>query len=541
MISDITLEDAFPYEKARLGQLECVHEAYDAFNNGKHYVLLDAGTGFGKSGVARTLADYCSTVLGYSTFLLTNTKMLQDQYDEECSINKFGVKYNVGKGRSNFYCILNDKPCTEGECKMKQPDDVMKCPYGMHNNDPINNGGCPYWVNKASTIQSDVAILNYNVLLSDLAYVGHYGHRELMIADEAHNIENKIMGEITISLTESSLNKMLDFKFSDRDFKNTSIKYWLDRIEELILNARLREDNYEDFGINQKDLESLKSMREGLEWKHSEIENNPTEWVVCPNPFQRNISIKPIKISKWTVSKLFDASDYHLLMSGTFIDYRQYCSDLGIDLDDVHYIKAESSFDMVRNNPVKECYVGSMSFKHKNRTLPKTIPVINKIMKAHEGESGLIHAHSREFSKYIMQNIDSDRLMTYDEYNKTEQIKIFEENEDKVMVSYSLQEGLNLPYDGIRFQVFYKVPYPFLGDNQIKARMEKDPNWYNVKTVQTIIQSWGRGMRAEDDYCMNYLLDKSFQNIVYGEKFRRLLPDEFKEAVLWQGTQSTLV
>lgn len=535
------IDDLFKYPSYRMGQKEAIHNIWEAMHdNDKHYVFLDAPTGFGKSPVAYNIADASVVLNNHNVYLLTATKMLQNQYVIECD-NDNHVSYSVGLGRGNFYCGLNDNPCTDGECKRKDPDEKFSCPYGMRNNNPMDNGGCEYWACKGRTIASDVAILNYNVLMSDLAYVGHYGHRDLMIADEAHNIESKIMNEISISLSERTLNKQLGFTFKDKDFDELSIKYWLDKINILIGNCELRIDNHQDFGLNQKGLDSLISLKGDLEWKYSEIENNPREWVVCPNKFQRNISIKPIKIKKWAYNKLFSASDYHVLMSGTFIDYEQFCNDLGINIDDTAYVRAESSFDMVTHNPIKEAYCGSMGYSSKQRTLPATIPVIKSILDKHEGECGLIHANSMEFTKYIMNNINSDRLITYDSLNKDSMINEFKDSDDKVMVSYSLQEGLNLPYDGIRFQVFYKVPYPFLGDNQIKARLKLDPNWYNMKTVQIIIQAWGRGMRAEDDYCMNYLLDSNFKNVIYGNRFRHLLPNEFKEAVLLQNGQSTLV
>ena len=131
-----------------------------------------------------------------------------------------------------------------------------------------------------------------------------------------------------------------------------------------------------------------------------------------------------------------------------------------------------------------------------------------------------------------MNNINDSRLLSYSSSKeKTSAIEYFKESDDLIMVSYSMTEGVDLPYDGIRFQVFYKIPYLSLADNQIKARLRVDPNWYNVKTMQTLLQAWGRGMRADDDYCKNYIIDSSINRILHDSSFEHLVPTEFREAI----------
>ena len=98
---------------------------------------------------------------------------------------------------------------------------------------------------------------------------------------------------------------------------------------------------------------------------------------------------------------------------------------------------------------------------------------------------------------------------------------------NEVIVAYSLEEGVDLPYDNISFQIIFKTPYPFLGDPQVRARKEADKDWYTIETIRKLVQIQGRGMRAEDDSCTNYVLDSSFKGIIRN----RLCPVEFKECV----------
>ena len=96
-----------------------------------------------------------------------------------------------------------------------------------------------------------------------------------------------------------------------------------------------------------------------------------------------------------------------------------------------------------------------------------------------------------------------------------------------VIVAYSLEEGVDLPYDNISFQIIFKVPYPYLGDPQVRARKEADKDWYIIETLRKLVQTQGRGMRAEDDSCKNYVLDSSFKGIIRN----KLCPNEFRECV----------
>ena len=95
-----------------------------------------------------------------------------------------------------------------------------------------------------------------------------------------------------------------------------------------------------------------------------------------------------------------------------------------------------------------------------------------------------------------------------------------------------MSEGVDLPYDKCRFQVIYKIPFPYLGDLQIKSRQQKDRRWYAYKTVMTLMQAYGRGMRAEDDSCYTYILDSDINMLLKSPLYRSLISDYFKEAVV---------
>lgn len=141
----------------------------------------------------------------------------------------------------------------------------------------------------------------------------------------------------------------------------------------------------------------------------------------------------------------------------------------------------------------------------------------------------LVHnCHTYKIAHYIQENIDprfKERIVLHDSENRAEILKIFmETNEPKVLVTPSMTEGVDLKDDLARFVVIVKLPYMYLGDKQIKKRMEIDPEWYRWKTALTLIQAAGRGVRHEKDFCTIYIMDSQFgyflkQNMKFFPKY----------------------
>lgn len=520
--------DYFPYEKFRPYQKDVITQIIEALENDFKYIIVDAPTGFGKSAVVQTINDFLVNEYHHSSYILTATKNLQKQYWEQCK-DDYHTDYRMVFGRSNYGCLVNGNSCDYGECKLSSANNKYKCMYGMVNGNPLKNGGCNYWKAKSENIQSETSIMNYNVLMTDLQYVRHYGGRSLMFCDEAHNIEHKIMNEVSIRFTERQMKKWFDISLTPL-FNNTDIEFWKGFIHDLIqLSSDIiekAETHYTD--LTQDNVEKLKRFKDSLRRKLYQIKFGKTEWIVCPNEREKSIEIKPISIEGFVDQCLLDESNIVIFLSGSFIKVSQWAKELGLDDFPMEHIKTKSSFDMQTNNPIHRRWVGNMGMRYKSKTLPKMVKEVQKILHEHEGQCGIIHCHSKENAEYLLQNVPSGRLISYStSAEKDKQLKIFEESNNLVMLGYSLEEGVDLPYDNIRFQIFLKTPYANLGDNQIRARMKKDKDWYQINTARKIVQAWGRGMRAEDDYCDNYLLDTGFNSIIK----QWFMPDEFVEAI----------
>jgi Rad3-related DNA helicase len=74
-----------------------------------------------------------------------------------------------------------------------------------------------------------------------------------------------------------------------------------------------------------------------------------------------------------------------------------------------------------------------------------------------------------------------------------------------------------------------KCPYPFENE-QIKARRERDYQWYYNNIGIKITQGSGRTMRAKDDWTMNYLIDPGFDNFIFG-RGSKFIPNYIKKSM----------
>lgn len=527
--------EEFPFPSPREGQLEIIVRLNEAIEQGYPYLILEAGTGTGKSAVATTLAR-----MYQPAYILTMTKQLQSQYAAE-----FG--YPLVKGRGNFACLDSnlDLSCDMGTCQTTPSSQEFSCDYGVTKS-PFEGGyafqdafgapiyfrsqdHCPYWEQKAESAESNITLMNYDYALLELNYVKHFGKRQLMVLDEAHNLEDKLMRRLEVNLSRQRLEK---------DVRKTiprSMMAYKEPVEWILFLESLY-DAYAELSVkempkNQADRVTSTKLR--LSELLNNLEDQPENWVVDAD--HAGVSFKPLRVDGYTENRLFQYADTCLFMSATILDKELFSRWLGLEPDEVFYLEVPSPFP-AGNRPVHMNLAGKMSQRLIKRTAPKTIPILEKIIKHHKYEKGLIHTHNYKCQQYIMNQLNSSRLIGHNSQNREYALYEFEKTQEpRILVSPSMSEGVDLPYEQCQFQVIYKIPFPYLGDPQVNERRKQDPRWYAYKTVITLLQAYGRGMRAEDDYCETYILDGNIRMLLTGKMYRNLIPRFFKEAIVRNG------
>lgn len=532
------VKEAFPFDKPRTDQLETISEIQYAISKGFKYIILEAGTGTGKSVIAAT-----SALLQENSYILTKTKQLQKQYLED--FEEHGFK--EVKGRQNFDCKVIRDNCENGKCKI---DDDYDCSYGITKSKSKgwgiayeylywkSNAHCKYYQQKIDGLKCPHIITNYAYALVELNHVEDFRKRDLLVLDEAHNVESILMDHLTLKLEREELKKNVGINLSKESINDLKKgpSYWI-KFAERILNkyeteyynlSEVVKNSGKDLFYLQSKIYTLKNNIDDIKFFIKQVKKYPDEWTMEYNAKNLNVSFKPIKIDRYAKDVLFRYGKTCLFMSATILDYKQFTKDLGINEDEVYAIRRKSPFDISRH-PIYNNESVNMRSDNLAVNMYETIPIINKILNKHPKDKGVIHSISYNCKNFINEEIANKRFITHDSKNREKIIKEFKETASpKVLISPSINEGVDLPYDDCRFQIIYKVPYPNL-NKQVKARKERDEDWYFYKTAIYLLQTYGRGMRAEDDSCVTYIVDSRLTNFIY--KNRRLIPDYFIDAI----------
>ena len=153
------------------------------------------------------------------------------------------------------------------------------------------------------------------------------------------------------------------------------------------------------------------------------------------------------------------------------------------------------------------------------------------IFNQHKNQKGVVHTSSFENANIIREKFQENyNIITYDSINRLAIIDYFvHEEKPSILVGPSLTEGLNLYDDLCRFQVIFKLPFPSLADNWQKILFEKFPEIYHNSTLTTILQSLGRGIRHEADWCTTYIIDGTFS--YFSKSNREFIPDFIYERI----------
>lgn len=202
-------------------------------------------------------------------------------------------------------------------------------------------------------------------------------------------------------------------------------------------------------------------------------------------------------------------------------------------------ITVPSSFPKERR-PIHIHPVAEMTRKNKDNAYPLVATALSKVLLRHPNDRILVHTVSYDLNRFLVSSLSSEssRLVTYNSsQEKQRAIDRYIYTPSSVLLAPSLDRGIDLPGDDCRVIVICKIPFPSLGDKQVAAKLYSEGGqlWYSVKTVRSLVQMSGRGMRSEDDYCDTYILDASFISQIW-RRHKNLLPNWWKEAINMQAT-----
>jgi ATP-dependent DNA helicase DinG len=537
-MSNFDWKTLFPYRQVREQQSHAIESILEHFGNGGRFYALEAGTGVGKSAigltVARVLAHTAPIPEGYTAgaYFLTTQKMLQEQYIKDFS--KHGM-CSI-KSAANYQCGYRKViSCAEGQNELKTLDSES-------NQWKACNFGCVYRAEKQAFLESQLSVTNFSYMLTDANYGGKVKPRQLLVIDEAHNVETELSKFIEITVSEKFSKDVLHLNFPDlqthlKAYSWICESYW-PKLDSHLKHMQKTLDQYQKLKENLDQFASLSKQLKLMETHHQKIKqfielHDQNNWVfemlTSEQMGYRKFSFKPIDVSHFAEQYLFRLGHQVLFMSATLLSADKFAESLGVQDRGFASTGIPSPFP-VENRPIVFAPMGKMAASSIDSTLPSMAKAIESILDQHKNEKGIIHTHSYKVSNYLKKNVRSKRLLFTDSDNRDQILKRHLSGKTPtVLVSPSMTEGVDLEGDASRFQVICKIPFPYLGDKLVSKRMHRWDWWYPFQTAKTIIQSVGRSIRSSEDKAVTYILDSDWERF-YG-KNKELFPMDFRKCV----------
>ena len=351
----------------RASQVRLINKINYAIQKGYKYIILEAGTGTGKSAIATTLANMYD-----DSFILTMTKQLQEQYLDDF----YDILVEI-KGRGNYKCNY------KGTC-----DFCIKAEYNLP-----SCKDCDFKTAFKLAMDSENVLTNYDFFY----YMGVANKlldpRQLLILDEAHNLERKMLLLSSFDLNREFIatkfgidifEPIIQGTKSMKNLKSNS-EYWIDLCKELVgkCSEKVKEiegehkndvqvtldefennvSQYTDFNYMEKqsletDMKKFNAIRIGLEKKELIIDL-PENQLILDNKMDISAEFKPFSVSEDT-QELLKLGNVCIFLTGTLGDMNKFCKWNDINPEETYYIYEKSPFDKEKR-PIYIDFAGKIS------------------------------------------------------------------------------------------------------------------------------------------------------------------------------------
>ena len=563
-----------PSFKFRPKQKETIVDIiYDWLNNTDN-VILDAPTGSGKSIVAIIVGGVLSEYYGKRGYILISDLSLLEQYRND--IEMYLPEWAVLKGQQTYTCIVNGLNFNVGVCKLKGCKS-----YGeIKSNFPDCAPYCEYIVEREKAMAAPVTVCTYSFWLIQQNYVKPkfqnenteppFDTRDFVICDEAHKLVSIVQNHFSPRFgkeDERKFGAIIDeassFTKDKEEFKNKIRDIRLEiskeedktKLSELLHNyfnlvcelLRMADQLKVEIGRQAADSDTGRMTKEDrsliydcefVKDHHCKFDDyckiidriGPTYIVKNDSSGDGVITFNCLNES-YLLNRTFHANcGKRMYMSATIGEAKTFAKNNSFT--SYKAIKLPIVFDYT-NSPIFYVPDYKMSFKEKDTSFPRVIEMIEGILKMYSGKRGIIQTGSYSFAKQLFEKIKPEykkRLLLYeDSAGKQDNLETFKFSTDKVLVGPSLIEGLSLNDDLCRFQIIMKIPYPSLADKFIAAKQQFNPPWYSETASISMLQGVGRGVRNESDWCVTFILDGCFANLLNMTGY--MFPPEFMNRI----------
>lgn len=537
------LEDLPAWVEAyRPHQIAAVKEIVSQFER-VDVVVCDAPTGSGKTLIGETVRRMMKVPGVY----VCSTRGLQDQFVRDFDYAK------LLKGRGNYETEMYPERFHPGSWSPNHLS-AEDCTWTKATGKCLwctGKGACPYEVAKGEALGAELAVINTSYLLAEANGPGRFSGLDFVIADEADTLEGELMRHVSVDVSESRMKKLGWFP-PERVTVKESWADWIDQHLPLLKKEIASMPSYSDDVRVSRERQFLEGLKDKLAFVRLGLEDSESPWVYTGKGSEgsgrvkeenkgRAVSFKPARVDQMAKTALWKHGKKWLLMSATVISAQEMLESLGWDKE-YAVVSCPSTFP-VENRKVWYMPAGKMSRNEQEKTLPKMIERLGRIMDDHPKDRVLIHTVSYRLAGDLYSGVarqmgedDYRPLVTYSSAGeRTSALAKYIKTPRAVMFASSMDRGIDLPGDLCRVQVVAKIPFPYLGDKQINARMYSrgGRTWYSVQAIRALVQMCGRAVRSEDDWAVTYILDSDFESNLWA-RGRSMFPSWYREGIQWR-------
>jgi ATP-dependent DNA helicase DinG len=514
-----SIDEYFPFEgKIRSAQEKALSAIQRARDTNKKFVLLELPTGTGKSAVGIAAVTWASS-WGSGGYILSTQKALTAQYMRD--FTRIGLAEL--RGRSSYDCRDFNTNCETGASLRGKSTGVCL--------------DCPYKVAKDRFVSQKIGVTNVDYFLAETLYSGQLPKRSMLVIDEGHILEQKLLSFTDFEISPFNLQK---YSVAIPTIENGDLAGATEWLGDQMIPAidtfieAISEDDVEQSEDRRQAENLLRRMRRFV------ADSQQQDWVFWSDG--KTLVFRPIGAAPYAQGYLFSRAQLVVIMSATILDFDEFRSTLGIEEEDCVCLAVPSDFP-VENRPIFYRPLGSMNFQNKASTLPKIADALDRLLRARPGVKGLIHTNSYEMNRSLTQALmaagHGSRIITHGPGGAETAIeRHIMSNAPTVLCSPAMTEGIDLRDDLSRFQVIVKVPYPHFTDPYVVARRGRNKNWYSWQTAMRLIQATGRSVRSETDFAETYIVDSSFGD--FRRLNQRLLPDWWRAGVVDVGESTSV-
>ncbi|WP_066418125.1 helicase C-terminal domain-containing protein [Halorubrum aethiopicum] len=511
----------FPAPGFRGAQERALADVRDAFAAGNDVVLVRAPTGSGKSllaravmGAAREVADAAPSQPTDAYYTTPQISQLDDVAGDDLLSD-----LKVIRGKSNYDCVLpgeHDTPVDRAPCAREQGFDCS-----------IKHR-CPYFSDRAIASSGRFAAMTLAYFMRT-AGSETFRKRDVVVIDEAHGLAEWAEMYATIDLSPERVPVWDDVGVPDVERDAGDDEDALDRTARFVESLRDVAKRAKDELVGRPELsreevarrDRLQELISELGWFLEDYRDldSPTTWVVDqPDGEGSAIAIKPLDPARYLRHTVWDRGEKFALLSATILSKDAFCRGVGLDPANVALVDVEHTFPL-SNRPLYDVTQGSMTYEHRDETVPKIARLIVRLMAEHPDEKGLIHAHSYDIAGRLVERLGefgvASRVRRHARANRDAELEAWKASSDpEVFVSVKMEEALDLEGDLCRWQVVCKAPYRNTNDSRVARRLADGQwAWYHRTALRTVIQACGRVVRAPDDYGATYLADDSLLDL----------------------------